>query len=327
MQQIVKVDAAQFGIEESKAAEVAAQFKPMLDKMVELEKEFNEIIALPITQETCGKAKALRLKYVKVRSGTAEIHKQQKAFYLAAGRFIDGWKNAQLFASEGIEKKLSDIENHFENLERERIEALKKERNAVLIQYVENPEMYNAHMMDDEAFTNLVNGLKLAKEQREQAEREAEKARIEKERQEAEERERIRIENERLKAEAEAREREIAAERAKAEVERKALEEQQRKEREAAEKAAREEREKLEAENRRIQQELEAKQKAEAEARKRAEEEEQAKLNMGDADKVKALIDDLNALKTKYTFKSKKNIELYASVSVLIDKIVAHIQK
>ena len=38
--QIVKINASDFGLEESKAAQIAAQFQPMLDKMVELENEF-----------------------------------------------------------------------------------------------------------------------------------------------------------------------------------------------------------------------------------------------------------------------------------------------
>ena len=102
---LVKIDASEFGIEESKAKQIQEQFQPMLDKMVNLEKQANEVFKLPI--ETASvKAKEVRLQYVKVRTGTAEIHKEQKAFYLQAGRFVDGWKNAQLFASQGIDPQL-----------------------------------------------------------------------------------------------------------------------------------------------------------------------------------------------------------------------------
>jgi hypothetical protein len=59
--QIVTIDPKQFGLEESKAANIAAQFQPMLDKMVELEKEYNEVINLPIeATETAKKAKELK---------------------------------------------------------------------------------------------------------------------------------------------------------------------------------------------------------------------------------------------------------------------------
>src|SRR3972149_1405125 len=120
---LVKIDPKEFGLQETKAKEIAAQFQPMLDKMVELENEYNKVVSLPIEEaSTATLAKIVRLKYVKVRTGTSEIHKVQKNFYLMAGRFIDGWKNAQLFASQGIEEKLLAIEEYAERKkEQERI--------------------------------------------------------------------------------------------------------------------------------------------------------------------------------------------------------------
>jgi len=64
---IVKINPADYGLEESKARLIEQAFKPMIDKMVELEKEYNQIIKLPLTPETCSQAHELRLKYVKVR--------------------------------------------------------------------------------------------------------------------------------------------------------------------------------------------------------------------------------------------------------------------
>lgn len=61
---LVKIDPKEFGLEESKAQEIAAQFQPMLEKMVELEKEFNEVVSLPIDDKaTSVKAKANQKKY------------------------------------------------------------------------------------------------------------------------------------------------------------------------------------------------------------------------------------------------------------------------
>ena len=130
----------------------------MLDKMIELEKEFNEITKLPIEEKSTSlKAKELRLKYVKVRTGTADIHKQQKAFYLAGGRFVDGWKNAQLFASQGIEEKLEEIEKYAENTERQRIAQLQSEREGALTQYeVENISSLNLGLMSDDVWKSFL---------------------------------------------------------------------------------------------------------------------------------------------------------------------------
>ena len=88
MSELVKINASEYGLEEIKAQQIEAQFKPMLEKMSALEREYNEVIKLEVSGETCAKAKELRLKYVKVRTGTAAIHTQQKAFYLAGGRYV-----------------------------------------------------------------------------------------------------------------------------------------------------------------------------------------------------------------------------------------------
>lgn len=179
---IVKINPAEFGLEESKAAQIEAQFKPMLEKMTELEKEYNEIVALPEEDTSAAeRAKALRLKYVKVRTGTAEIHKNQKAFFLAGGRFVDGWKNAQLFASQGIEEKLSLIENRAEIKEKERIEALQKEREELLKPYgVENADALQLGLMTEQVWTNFLSGTKTAYEAKIAAEEKAKADEIEK---------------------------------------------------------------------------------------------------------------------------------------------------
>ena len=61
-QAIVKINASEYGLTETKAKEIEAMFKPMLDKMVELEEEFNQIAGLEINEGTCYKARELRLK-------------------------------------------------------------------------------------------------------------------------------------------------------------------------------------------------------------------------------------------------------------------------
>jgi len=192
---LVKVNPSEFGLEAIQAAQVEAAFLPMIAKMKELETEFNEVSALPIEPTTCKKAKELRLKFVKIRTGTAEIHKNEKAFYLAGSRFVDAWKNAQIFASMGKESALEKIEKHFEILEAERKEKLRVERIAALSAVCETPDMYPVQEMSEPAFKQLLDGLTLAKRQREEAELKAEADRVAKELAEAEERERIRLEN------------------------------------------------------------------------------------------------------------------------------------
>jgi len=287
MNEIVKINPADYGLEESKAREIEALFTPMLAKMTELEKEYNDVIALKITPETALKAKELRLKYVKVRTGTAEIHKGAKAFYLAGGRFVDGWKNAQLFASEGIEAKLMDIEKHQENQEKERIQKLHDSRLALLRPYIEDDIMAAAGIgrMEEDVWKNYLLGVKVAFEQRKEAERKAEEDRIAAEKAEAAERERIRLDNIRLQKEAEEREKQISAEREKT------RKEQEKREKELA--VEREAKAKLEAE---LKEKELAEKQAEAKAKRDEEErlaEEKRLLNAPDKEKLNKWLDDI----------------------------------
>ena len=266
MSNLIKINPQEYGLTETKAQEIEQMFKPMLEKMSELEKEYNDIIKLPITETTCQLAKELRLKYVKVRTGTAAIHKELKAFYLNGGRFVDGWKNAQLFASQGIEEKLESIEQHFINLERERIAKLESERTELLKPYSDVMPQ-GLGLMDEPVFQNYLTGAKVAYEARIEAERKAETDRLAAIEAERIERERIRVENERLKAEAIEREKAAEAERKRQaailEAERKEAEAKQR----AIEEQARKEREAAEAEQRKLRAELEAKEQAERKAK------------------------------------------------------------
>ena len=336
----LQINAADYGLEETKAKQISDMFKPMLDKMTELEVQYNEVIKRPMEPETIQMAHDLRLAYVKVRTGTADIHKELKAFYLQGGRFVDGWKNAQIMASQGIEDKLKGIEDHFVNIENARIIKLQEERAVKLrkfdVEFIPN----QLGEMDESVWTNYISGVKLNYEDRKAAEKKAEEDRIAKEKAEVAERKRIKLENIRLTKEAEERERKekteakkrekAEAERLKKEAaERKIREEKERKEREAYELKLKKERERAEAE-RKEREKAEAELKAKYEAEQKAKEEEEARieaeLNMGDAEKVLALIDDLTHLKTVYVFKSKKNQKMYSDVGLLIDKVIKHIQ-
>jgi len=211
---IVKINPTEYGLTDETAARIEAQFTPMLAKMTELESEYNVILGLNVEDPNTAKlAKDLRLKYVKVRTGTAEIHKVQKAFFLNGGRFVDGWKNAQLFASQGKEEALERIEKHAENLERERLEKLQQLRVALLAEYVENASELSLSGMEQDVFEAYLSTKKQQYEDRKAAELKAEQDRIAREKAEAEEREAQRLENIRLKEEADKREAEIEAER------------------------------------------------------------------------------------------------------------------
>lgn len=323
MEQLVKLNAADYGLEESKAKQISDMFKPMLDKMTELEVQYNEVIKRPMEPETMQMAKDLRLDYVKVRTGTAAIHKELKAFYLQGGRFVDGWKNAQLMASQGIEEKLKAIENHFIDIRAVEVRELQEKRTIELQKYEIEVVPIDLGMMEDDVWKNYLSGVVLNYNTIKEAEAKAEKERLESIEQEKAEQERIKKENEQLRKEAEERERCETIEREQREKERIERLTKERAEREAHEaemKKEREERERVEAE---------LKVKADAEEKRIKDEEAkiQTDLNKNDAAKVADLIAELKSIGEKYTFKSKVNQAMYLDVRALLYKVIDHINK
>lgn len=152
MESVEEIKAENFGIEEIKANQIKAQFQPMLDKMDELEKKANKVFKIKkITPEVEAQAKEVRLEYVKVRTGTAEIHKKQKAFYLQAGRYVDSFKNVQLFAAEGVEARLKEIENNTAIKAAEKLEKLNNRRRKLIEPFMdlESTDLVFGAMQDD----------------------------------------------------------------------------------------------------------------------------------------------------------------------------------
>ena len=278
--ELVKVDPKEFGLEVEQVSTIEQAFLPKIQEREALVAIYDQLITSELTPELSKQAKEVRLKLVKVRTGIAEIHKTQKAFFLAAGRFVDAWKNKETLPVEQMEERLSEIENYYINLEKARIEKLQIERLEMVKKYTDFPAQ-NLGAMEEEVFNSYLTGCKVAYEAKIEAER-LEAERIENERlAEIARQKAIEEENARLKAETEAKEKQLQEERAKAEAERKAIEEAARKEREEAEaklkaeqEKARIEAEKAAAEKAKLEAELRAKAEAErkAEADKKAEE-------------------------------------------------------
>jgi hypothetical protein len=306
MNELVKIDPKEFGLEESSVATIEQAFLPKIAERDGYAQIYEQLITKELTPELCSDARELRLKLVKTRTGIADIHKTQKAFFLAAGKFVDAWKNKETLPVEQMEENLSKIERHFENIEKERIAKLEAERSEEISKYSEFvPSGLGA--MNDQVYATYLKGCIVAYDARIKQEAEAESERlrlIEVEKENARlktiEDERIRLENEKLKAEAEKREKEIEAERKKqadllakqkTDAEEKARIERakqdvilakERAEAEAKQKAiedaARIEREQAEAERKRLEDELKAKQETERKAKEEAERKEAERI-------------------------------------------------
>lgn len=256
---LIKVSPAEFGIEEEKANQMVSGLVQTISEREILAAQYSQVISKELIPSTLQEARELRLKIRNNRTqGVEKWHKANKEFYLAGGRFVDAIKNKEVAENLRMEENLEQIEKHFENLEKQRVADLQKERELLLTPLgVENANALNLGNMPADIWDGFYLGQKIKFEERKESARlaaEAEAARIESEKVE---RERFRIENERLKAEAEAKEKELQAER-----------ERVKKEREAAEK-----------ERARLAAELQAKKDAEAkvERERLADEERQRK--------------------------------------------------
>src|SRR5690606_10498366 len=107
------------------------------------------------------------LKIVKNRTqGINKWHKASKEFFLAGGRFVDAIKNKENQVNEEMESKLMDAENHFENLEKARIDKLQVERAEELSKYMEDISHIDLGSMDDDIWNAYLNAKKAEYEKR-----------------------------------------------------------------------------------------------------------------------------------------------------------------
>lgn len=221
------------GLTEKKAKEIASIYIPMVQKLEEIEDDFNEIILQEPSQDSIPKAKRLRLDIVKIRTDANKVRKTAKDEYLRAGNAIQGAYNTLVYAVKSKEDKLFEFEQHF--IEQERSEQARNQelRTAEMLKYgadVENLQHVNLGAMPEDVWNNYVAGQKVVYQAQIVAEAEAEKQRIEREKKVEEEKaavikeqKRIKAENEKLMLEAEAKELEnqakLAEEKRKREVE------------------------------------------------------------------------------------------------------------
>ena len=272
------VDPKLYGLEEIKASELTTGLNVVLIERETLIEAYKDVISLEITEENLNTFKELRLMIVKNRTqGINKWHKSSKEFFLAGGRFVDAIKNKENAINEEMESKLLAAEKHFENLEKERVEKLQKERVSLVSEYIEDAHLVNLSSMEADVWESYLSTKKKAYLDAKQAELDAEKERLAKEKAEQEAIEKQRLENAKLKKEADKREKEILAERkaqadllAKQKAESEAKELATKKENERLAKIETDKRNKIESE--RLAKEKKAKETYEAKIKKQEEE-------------------------------------------------------
>ena len=229
---IEKINPIDYGLNADEAKNIEKAFLPKIVERNGLVAIYEQLLSAKITLELTSEAKSIRLKLVKVRTGMAEIHKTQKAYFRAAGLFVDAWKNKETLPVAQMEEKLFEIEDYYPKIERAKLDAVEKSRTGKLQKYQIETEHYDLRKMTDAGFKQLLESSKIAYDLRIAEEEEEAKEFAAEEKRREMEAEKNKKENARLKKEADKREKVIE----KARVERKKLQDQlDEKEREDAE--------------------------------------------------------------------------------------------
>ncbi len=289
------------------ATEIKGAYLPYLVQLQEVVEQSSKINAENPTDIDEKIARELRLKAVKIRTGSEKLKDDRKKIHLIKGNLEQASYNVIKNSCLLAESALEEVEKAREKKEAARKEALRIERLDLLKPYCDNPEFYPLGEMDESGFNDFLNGMKLQAEAKVKAEQDRlEAERLLAEQKEKEriayeaEQERIRKENESLRAEAERKEKELQKER---EAAAKKLAEEQAKARAEADKIAAENADKLRAEKERadkIAAELKAKEDAEKEAKRLADEAEKKRIadekklaKAPDKDKLKAWVQSI----------------------------------
>jgi len=252
------------GLQLSDAEAIKQSYLPFFNQLAGIKAEAEKInFDNPTTTDEMI-ARELRLRTVKIRTGSELVKDERKKIHSLKANLEQSAWNLIKSTCQLDEERFNQVEKRREILEKQRKADLKKERTEKLLLYCEIAEQLPLGEMSEVDFENMFNGYKATYDAKVEAERKAEEERLLKAEQERLENERIRVENERLRVEAEQKEKALAAERA--EQERILAEQQAKLEEERKMAAAKLEQERKEAEEKlRIERESQAKQLAEAE--------------------------------------------------------------
>lgn len=153
----VVVNYSEFGLAEDQASKISTSFEAKIIERDGYMEVYKNLLTREIDLQTCKDAKTLRNKLVKVRTGIADVHKAEKALYLAAGRYCDALKNKYTLSLQQMEQTLQDVEDHFDNLEKEKLDKIESDRLALLAEFTDfNRQFFDLRNMSDELFDQLL---------------------------------------------------------------------------------------------------------------------------------------------------------------------------
>ena len=136
------VDPSKYGLQEKEANKLTKDLSTIILERDLLAKQYAEIIQKELSNEVLEEARDIRMKLVKVRTqGINKWHKANKAYFKAGGDYVDAIKRKELVPVESMEITLREIEDYYENQEKERVLKIKEEREAAVAPYIEEGDL------------------------------------------------------------------------------------------------------------------------------------------------------------------------------------------
>jgi len=213
------------GLQLTEAEEIKQSYLPYFEQLAAIKEDSKKI-----NFETPGEldekiARELRLRTVKVRTGSESVKEDRKKMHTLKANVEQSSWNLIKSTCQLDEERFMQVEKKREIAEKARAEMLRVERMG-LLSNVTDAGLYNAVVgqMTQDAFDLLLSGFVLAKKEKEEKEKQLAIEAIEKENAAIRERAKQAEENKRLKAEAEANAKIIAEQKAKADAELKKVE-------------------------------------------------------------------------------------------------------
>lgn len=170
------------------------------------EKALAIVVTSADDKETINGANKARLAIRRIRLDVEKLHEELKEESLRRGQVLDTIKRTLLELLKPIESHLKEQEDFVKREEQKKRDELQNLRLQAIEPYRTDGDGFEKLPLADmgeDAFQLMLNGMKMAKEQREHEAAEAKRIKEENERLAAEENARIRAENERLKKEQE----------------------------------------------------------------------------------------------------------------------------
>lgn len=160
MEEISKIDPKKFKVDPVKGGEILAKYKPVIDEMEALGTDYNAIMSEEITDETVKKAKALKKKYVSVRTSSAKKIKELKAEPDAIIEFLKAIEKAQITISNKAEAALDEIETKQKELIKNAPPGLKEIREQLVKEVTNEPILMDLSVLPEPIFNAYLAGLK-----------------------------------------------------------------------------------------------------------------------------------------------------------------------